>query len=269
MMGKKISGGLFFGIGAILILLTLLGNFTNLGRYENKLVAGDRFDATLVSNINGIGELYGAAVARSDNWEQSPAKDRMTSLYGVVIDRFTHGSKAKYNPFSNWIMWFLGLFNHNAAYISDPDVLLKYGFSVMCHQSSWVLATLAKKENIPFRHVNLCGHVVMEAWWGDDWHLYDPSYEVIPIKGDVVYNVNDLENKPFLVKTYYGNRGDAVAPLFATKYNNSFVTDGMFIWKAEVLSLIERISNYAKWVLPFLMIIVGSFLFLLGPRNRS
>ena len=268
MMGKRISGGVVFGIGAILILLTLFGKFTDLGRYESKLVSGDRFDAVLVPNIRGIDELHREAASRRENWGHAPARDRMNSLYNVVAERFTYGSKAKYNLFSNWIMWSLGLFNRNAAYISDPDVLLEYGYSVMCHQSSWVLATLAKKENIPFRHVELSGHVVMEAWWGGTWHMYDPAFEVVPQERDEVYGVMALEDAPNLVKSHYGKRGDAVAPLFSSKYDNSFVTDGMFFWKADVLSRIERISNWLKWILPLLMMVVGSC-FLASRKNVS
>ena len=268
MITKKVVGGLFIGIGALLMVFSLIGTCTHLGRYESKNVVEERFDANLASKVRNIDELHAEAIARNGNWQNATSEEKMSSFYDVVVERFSYGSKAKYNLFSNWIMSFLGLFNPNAAYISDPDVLLKYGFSVMCHQSSWVLATLAKKENVPFRHVELGGHVVLEAWWGDAWHLYDPAFEVIPTSGNKIYSVNDLEDKPCLVKSFYGNRGDAVAPLFATKYDNSFVTDGMFIWKAEVLSLIERVSNYAKWMIPFFMMIVGIFLFLLSLKNR-
>ena len=268
MITKKVVGALFIGIGALLMVFLLIGTYTHLGRYESKTIVEERFNANLASKVKNIDELHSEAIVRNGNWQYATSEEKMSSFYDVVAERFSYGSKAKYNLFSNWIMWVLGLFNRNAAYISDPDALLKYGFSVMCHQSSWVLATLAKKENIPFRHVELSGHVVMEAWWGDAWHLYDPAFEVIPINGNVIYSVNDFEDDPYLIKVFYGNKGNIVAPLFASKYDNSFVTDGMFIWKAEVLSLIERVSNYAKWMIPFFMMIVGIFLFLLSLKNR-
>ncbi|MBL7074386.1 hypothetical protein ISS37_03995 [candidate division KSB1 bacterium] len=266
-MWRKAIAVLFTGFGALLLVFSLLGLNTYLGRYESKTVIGERFDAALAPKLKSVNELYGEALMRQGNWQNATSEEKMSAFYDVVVERFTYGSKAKYNLFSNWIMWVLGLFNSDAAYISDPDILLKYGFSIMCHQSSWVLATLAKKENLPFRHVELSGHVVMEAWWGDAWHLYDPSFEVIPLREGTILSGRDLEDKPYLVKLFYGNRGDCVEPLFATKYDNSFVTDGMFIWKAEVLSLIERVSNYAKWALPILMIIVGICLFLLGIKK--
>ena len=40
---------------------------------------------------------------------------------------------------------------------------------------------LADKAGIRPRHVGLFGHVVMEAWYDGEWHMYDPDFEVIAL----------------------------------------------------------------------------------------
>jgi len=254
---RKTFSGLLVGFGALLLLVSILGEVTNLGCYGGVDAADEVFDHELADKARSMAALRAEAIARQGDWLNTTQEDRMNALYSVVIQRFTYGSKAQYNIFSNWIMWGLGLFNRNAAFISNPEHLLKYGYTVMCHQASWVLAAMAREEKIPFRHVNLSGHVVMEAGWDNQWHLYDPAYEVVPKYDGKIVDANFLEDRPDLARLFFGKRGDVIASLFATKYNNSFVTNGMFIWKAEVLSLVAQISNYAKWVVPVLMIVLG------------
>lgn len=266
---KKTFSGFFFALGSLLLLVLLLGEVTNLGCYGGVNAEGEVFDQELADKARDMVALRAEAIARQGDWLNATSEDRMNALYSVVIQRFTYGSKAQYNIFSNWIMWGLGLFNRNAAFISNPDHLLKYGYTVMCHQASWVLAAMAREEKIPFRHVNLSGHVVMEAGWDNQWHLYDPAFEVVPKYDGKIVDVSFLEDRPDLVKVFYGKRGDVVARLFATKFNNSFVTNGMFIWKAQVLSLVEDISNYAKWFIPVLIICLGFFFYFKTERCKE
>ena len=265
---KKTFSGFFFGFGALLLLVSLMGEVTNLGCYGGVNAEGEAFDHELADKARDMAALRAEAIARQGDWLNATPEDRMNALYSVVIQRFTYGSKAQYNIFSNWIMWGLGRFNRNAAFISNPDHLLKYGYTAMCHQASWVLAAMAREEKIPFRHVNLSGHVVMEAGWDNQWHMYDPTYEVIPKYDGKIVDANFLENRPDLARLFFGKRGNVVAGLFATKCNNSFVTNGMFIWKAEVLSWVARISSYAKWVVPVLMIVLGVLLSLRQIREK-
>jgi len=56
--------------------------------------------------------------------------------------------------------------------------------------------------------VGLNGHVVMEAWYEGDWHLYDPDLEVLPVNSQGhVMSVEKLSHEKELLQSYYGPHG--------------------------------------------------------------
>lgn len=276
---KKSFGVGLIVSGGILIVITFLGQWSDAGEYKsNPPQNWERFDPALVEKTSDLDSLFRAAEERASSpLEKMPPKEAMKILYKTVIDRFTHGGTANHNLFSNWILWGLGMLHPAFARIVDPDVLLKNGHSAFCSQTSYLLLRMAQKAGIRPRHVGLFGHVVMEAWYEGDWHLYDPDLEVAAEneKGSVL-SVEELSwNKELVLKVYAGRGEDSyikkIAGIITSREDNTFMSypiGSHFVWKKQVLAEIEKTAEVFKFVIPGLLILVG-IAFLLGKRRKS
>ena len=175
---RRTAGLVLVLAGAFFLAVSLVGDRTDAGRYVNLPPRSwERFDPTLASGTPDLESLYRAARARaSRNLREMPPQETMDILYGVVSDRFTHGDRATYNLYSNWILWAVGTVSPRHRYMQDADALLRNGHSAMCGETSYILLRLAGMAGIPSRHVHLNGHIVMEARYSDRWHAYDPGF---------------------------------------------------------------------------------------------
>lgn len=253
-----------------MILLCLLGSMTNLSNYTNRNAQKwDRFDSSLPSKTFNLKTLQ-SYVADNLDGKIFTNKQIMNELYYIVTDRFTHGS-ARYNIFSNWLLYSMGKMHPVFTFIRDPDVLLHYGHTGNCGQQSYLLLVLAERFGIRARHVGLKGHVVMEAWYSGEWHMYDPDLEVVPeVPGHGVISVEALSREPILIKTLYQGRGtpayvDYIIKIFTSREDNTFVSYprlAQFEWKANALSYFELIANWLKWILPLFMLVAGGLIML-------
>lgn len=270
-------GLILLGIG--LLFITALGQWIGIGGYENVPARSwERFDPRLVEKTPSLDALYREAEARAaGSFSELLPDEVMKVLYKTVCDRFTHGDKARHTLFSNWIMWGLGKVSPGFSYIKDPNNLLRYGHSALCGQVSYVLLHLAEQAGIRARHVGLNGHVVMEAWYGGDWHLYDPDLEVVPVnKSGYVVSVEELSRNRGFIRDAYNGRGDdgyinKIIAIMASREDNTFVSypvGSMFNWKAQVLLKIEQVAQVLKFIIPGLIILVGLSLLWVDRKNR-
>lgn len=140
--------------------------------------------------------------------------------------------------------------------------MLANGYSLYCDQISYTLLSLALEHGIKARHVGLDGHVVMEAWYEADWHLYDPDLEVVPVDASgQVLSVEKLALNSELLDQYYGPRG--TTKIVASRENNtymSFPQGSWFEWKSNVLVYYEKIMEVMKFALPVVLVVLGLFL---------
>lgn len=227
----------------------------------------ERFDPVLVELTPDLDSLFRIAEERSSrSLKGMSPKETMKVLYETVIDRFTHAGNADHNLFSNWILWGLGKLHPSFARIVDPDILLMNGYSAFCSQTSYILLRLAQKAGIRPRQVGLSGHVVMEAWYEDDWHLYDPDLEVAAEnENGSIYSVEELSKNYNLVLKAYSGRGDdsnikKVAGIMTSREDNTFMSypvGSHFVWKKQVVAEIEKIAEVLKFVFPGLLLLVG------------
>jgi hypothetical protein len=249
-------------LGASLLIISVLGQWTGLGNYKSAPPRpGERFDPELVKQTPNLDSLYRVAEQRAGKpFDELPPQEVMESLYGVVADRFTNGA-AQHTLFSNWILWSLGQLHPSIMHIRDPEVLVSGGHSLFCDQSSYLLLSLALKAGIRARHVGLDGHVVMEAWYDGNWHLYDPDAEVIAKdEQGRVLSVGDLSKNAGLLQKAYAGRGEDLVNIIATRENNTFMSypvGSQFEWKSQVLSQVEKAAQFLKFVIPFLLIGFG------------
>ena len=177
----------FILLGALGLLLSLLGEVSDLGKYTSSDPRSwESFDQKLVDNTPDYISLQNkldSLINQSINQSMSE-QEKMFQAYDLVTHRFTHTDEAKYNLFSNWLLWLMGKVYTPFAYIRQPEVLVNLGHSSLCSEQAYLLQTLAESQGIRTRSVGLNGHVVMEAWYDNDWHLYDPDLEVVPLLDD-------------------------------------------------------------------------------------
>ena len=185
----------------------------------------------------------------------------MLIAYDLVISRFTHSDQAKYNIFSNWIMWFTGKVYPPLSYVRRPDELVERGYSALCNGQAYLLQTLAEGIGIRTRAVGLYGHVVMEAWYANDWHLFDPDLEVVPLlKNQRILSLDELARSPELIRKYYADSVDeryiqTIVDIISSRENNSFVLYGTV--EKHLNHRFEEIANKMKWIIPIILLIIG------------
>ncbi|WP_066632845.1 hypothetical protein [Desulfolucanica intricata] len=265
-------------LGSILLVITSLGQWTDTGGYSNSLPRrGELFDPDLAGKTPDLKTLYKAAEDRAPGkLSELPPDVVMEILYRTVAERFTHGNQAQHTLFSNWLLWGLGQVQPSFVYIRDPDTLLKQGHSALCSQVSYVLLCLAERAGIQPRHVGLNGHVVMEAWYMNDWHLYDPDLEVVAKDSTgSVLSVETLSQNADLVRQVYTGRGDhafieKIVAIITSREDNTYMTypvGSQFEWKSQVLMKLEQGAQILKFIIPVLIILIGSGLLRVGRRN--
>ena len=244
-------------MGAVLLLVTAVGHWTALAKYESAPPrTWERFDPKLADKLRSFSDLMEAA--KYDLSVGSSEREIMDVLYEKVTQRFTH-KDARHNFYSNWLLYLAGKIHPALSHIYDPNLLVRGGHSLLCDQSSYVLLRLALANGIKARHVGLDGHVVMEAWYDSDWHLYDPDLEVIPVdSAGHVLGVEELALNQQLLKKYYGPHG--FVEIVSSRENNTYVSypeGSRFEWKANVLAYLEKSAEILKFVFPIIMTAMG------------
>lgn len=257
----RILGVLCICAGVVLLGIAAAGQWTSWGKghnYEKR--DWERFDPSLVLRTPDYDALLAAVDQKLAGQPQDPAK--LQAMYEVVVDRFTH-EEALHTLASNWILYTAGFLHSTFRHIWSTDRLVTQGSSLLCDQASYLLLRLAREHGFKARHVGLQGHVVMEVWYDGDWHLYDPDLEVVPLDGaGKVLGLEDLARDEALLQRYYG-RHTNMADLIRARENHLFMStpDGArFEWKGNILALIEKATEWLKFLIPLAMIASGWWL---------
>ncbi len=252
---RQFIGAICMFSGTLLGVASLLGAWTPLGHYRNHSPRPwERFDAELVDRLRTVEDVLQQATTRLGRpLEQASPEAAVKVLYELVTERFTHDD-ARHNFFSNWILWAFGFFKSDFAHIRDPETMIAHGHSLFCDQSSYLLLHLLQRSGLQGRHVGLGGHVVMEAWYDGDWHLYDPDMEVLGERADrLVEGVEQISKNPTLLRRLYGGPKTPIIPILESRQDNTFMSypaGSWFGWKSQVLSLWEAGCEMLKWLFP-------------------
>jgi len=200
-------------------------------------------------------------------------QEKMLIIYNVVIKRFTHSDQAKHNLFSNWFLWGAGKLYSPFSYIRLPATLVEKGHSSLCSEQAYLLQTLAESVGVQTRSAGLFGHVVMEAWYDNDWHLYDPDLEVVPLlENKNVLSLDDLARSPDQIRYFYQGRGskeyvDSIVDIIASREDNSFVL--YWMTQKHLAYRTEKIANALKWGFPVILMIMGFGLYLKNSKGNK
>lgn len=269
----KTFGMFLVSIGGVLLLTATVGFFlTGAGNASTKEREWEMFDKTLAENVRSWASLRLESEKRLNSSTEMSDQERMRILYELVAERFTHG-QARHTALSNWLLWALSYIDRSLGQIRVPDTMLKRSNSLICGQSSYILLRLALEHGIRARHVGLNGHVVMEAWYGNEWHLYDPDLEVLP-KDDAghVLSVEELSRGPEWLRHYYGgHRGNeqSMVKIVGSRYDNTYMSyppGAWFEWKSNVLFYFEKWAQWLKIAIPTLLVLGG--IFCMGGRRH-
>ena len=249
-------------------MITAAGHWTPLGNYESARPRDwERFDPPLAQRITSFSELVETSKSRLADDALDDA-EKMEVLYSIVAEGFAHGH-AVHTLFSNWVSFSAGKIDRAFSHIWDPDLLVSKGHSMLCDQSSYVLLRLAQAHGIRARHVGLQGHVVMEAWYDSDWHLYDPDLEVVPLDSEGnVLSVEQLAVNPTLLEKYYKRHN--VDQIVRSRENNTYMSypeGARFEWKSNLLAYLERVMEYLKFGIPIALIVLGVWLIKRSPSG--
>ncbi len=110
----------------------------------------------------------------------------------------------------------------------------------------------------------------MEAWYENDWHLYDPDLELILfLANGAVLSLDELVKSPESVSAYYQGRGSEeyiqhIVDIISTREDNSFTSYprlALFEWKTNVLFYVEKAENILKWLIPTIFLLLGFWLY--------
>jgi hypothetical protein len=253
---KSLKSKVLVAVSVAVLVISLLGDLTSLGNNRNaEARKWERFEPSLTSRIRTLDDFGIEAEQRNPDFKQMNEKKKMTILYEVVIDRFCHGI-ARHNLFSNWILFGMSFIIPQTGTVWEPNLLVRKGNSIICSQTSDVLVQVAIRNGIPARSVGLNGHVVMEVWFENGWHCFDPDLEVVPIDpaSGKIQSVEEASINEILLKKYYnGEKLDALH-CFLTRKNNVVST-----WKVEFLKKFEKILEILKYLLPASVILVVSY----------
>lgn len=184
----------------------------------------------------------------------SNKKENVILNYEKIIQTFPHGV-AVHTINTNWIMYILGKVHSTLGTMYKHENFFK-SQDLICSQSSYLLMKILEKQDITTRHVSLYGHVLLEVWFDNKWHMIDPDRRVIPYDNNEILSVNELIEKPDILRKYYD---EETVNLFLTRENNSCVSypqGTYFEWKSNVLRYYEELMEVLKYLVPIFIFIL-------------
>ncbi len=256
---RRLVGGLLVFVGAALLLIAIIGHWSAWGRgYGDVKRDWEKFDPALVNQIKDYKTLLAVVDDRLAEKTLSD-EEKMRVMYDVLVSRFTH-DEALHTLASNWILYTAGFAHPTFRHIWDPYRYISHGYSLLCDQSSYLLMDLARRHGFKTRHVGLQGHVVMEVWYDNDWHLYDPDLEVVPLDAaGKVMSLESLSLNKELTQKYYTSHGD-ITDLIKNRENHLYMNTpegARFDWKANILAVFEKVAEWLKFLIPVILIWIG------------
>jgi len=247
--------------GGGLLVVAVLGRTSSFGDFPSAPPRPwERFDPELARRVDGLDSLQ--ALCRERRPADASERQRVEAAYDVVCETFTHRA-ARHTVFSSWPLFLAGKLHPSLAQCRDPETLAARTDSLLCGQASYLLLELVRTQGVRARHVGLNGHVVMEAWYEGDWHLYDPDLEVAPTDDSGrVLSVDELARSPELLERYYG-RHPRMVEILGSREDNSFASHppgAWFDWRGNLLARLETAAQGAALLLPAAALALGAWL---------
>lgn len=253
-----------------LLIVTIVGHFQLIKVYSNDYSpTNEKIENIPVYSIDELLEYAEIKVPVPKGKEQKA----MSKIFEVVIRRYRH-RLANHNIFTNYLIWLAGILKRPWAQITDTELLLKYSNHGLCSQQAQTLVDIATKIGLKARIVGLNGHTVTEVFYNDRWHMFDPDYEIIPIKRERIYSVNELAENFALIEELYKESSQCVtkeslekiAKIISSSEDNVFLKENTNI--CPRIYVAQNFLEILKWIIPFFCIGIASFLFLKMSKEK-
>jgi len=225
---------------------------------------------------SNMAELRSLARSMSDeDWSTIDERAKMDAIMKSLRKTFDNG-RPRHTLETNWILFLLGQLNEYIAAPRIPNVMLRSTPVLQCGEFSYLAMRMALEEGIRARHVGLYGHVVMEAFYDDRWHMYDPSNEVYADSEGMTYPVSYLERHPETIGDIYRHRTrekiDRIIEKYGTTENNTYMTIPRGTWfnpKGEILMRFEAVAEVLKWIVPVMVLLFGMTMIVRFRHDRA
>lgn len=258
---RLFTGSLLLVLGLALLAVAGAGQWSSWGHgYADKKRDWEKYEPALAEKISTYADLQQVVAASLEGVNGNAEK--VQAIYAVLVPRFNH-DEALHTLASNWILYTAGFVHPTFRHMWSPGIMVDRSHSLLCDQVSYLLLDLVHQNGFRARHIGPQGHVVMEVWYDEGWHLYDPDLEVIPQddSGRVLSLEELAQNEPLIAK-YYGSH-PLMPELIRARQNHLYMNTpegARFDWKANILVVVEQVAEVLKFILPVLMMVAGGLL---------
>ncbi|MBF0370889.1 MAG: hypothetical protein HQL52_15675 [Magnetococcales bacterium] len=246
-MARPGAGRLLMLLGLLLLMLNLTGLF----HYR-----------TIDPKQSGLKENDPTPLSEADFWQRSKKltdespeafAKRLTALVESRIIQVS-SSRTKPTLTENWILWGVSHYLGFYEWI-DTQKAIRLGGG-LCSQHAIVFNNILEQNGIPSRILALDGHVLNEVRYRGEWHVHDPSFNVLFSR-----SFEALHQDGERVYDTYTQAG--LSPFDANLLRQAFqhpVENPYFDTSRDYSAkrhLAEKLSVWLIWLTPILLILSG------------
>lgn len=183
-----------------------------------------------------------------------------------IFASIVHSDKRKIQIYENWVLWSGGKIYGPLSRTQNP-IRIVLGGKALCSEVSAVFNRIATLNNFDARFIGLNGHVVSEIRTDDGWHVVDPDFGVTYQVGLKVLETREgvpLMREALSGRGYNEETIDKYIHLFQTSSDNTVFEVGVAL--SPRLYAIEQISEYLKWIIPIILVLLGIVVL---PKNSN
>lgn len=258
---QQMTSRLMIVIGLVLILINALGYVLGTNVVEEN-------DGHLSGAIQGYSYPTQDTLRLQGMLDKPMDSFDIDSVNNTIFESIIHSDKRKIHFYENWMLWLGGKFYEPLSRTQNPRRIV-LGGGAICSEVSAVFNSIANLNGFEARFVGLSGHVVSEIRTDNGWRVVDPDFGVTYPVG-----LKSLEKKEGinLMRELLTNRGfkaetiDQYIQLFQSSSDN-IVTEVGVPWGPRLYA-IELTTEYLKWIIPIIIIILGIVLLRKTHNNR-
>lgn len=193
---------------------------------------------------------------------------RLAEATDVVYKGTTH-DRIRYIEFrENWVQWLVGSLYAPLRRTQDTNLLIRGGVAE-CSERSQILKTIAEDRGYRCRFVGLGGHVLLEVFIDNQWHVADPEFGLIFLR-----NASDLAEKKheeeirnaLQARNIHHDQIEHYLAIVQSKEDNLRMSIGQSI--SPRLKVLEEICKWLSWFIPVACLVASFSYFLVMRPSR-
>lgn len=190
--------------------------------------------------------------------ENITEEEKAQQLFALISGSFVHTPSYNHiKPWENWILWMGGTLKDKKFLRSyNPDLLWKKGGG-FCSQAALIFAAKGQGLGLKTRLIGLTGHVVAEVYLPDKgWRVVDPDMGIFWDNSIDSFGIHPSEEEikhKLLARGFSEELSQKFASIYTSQENNFYKQYP----PSPDRILLEELSNWLKWVIPFVLIGTG------------